>query len=599
MIHTALLAEARPIIRYFGLHQSETKPFKLFRSAQILLIVSGVGKESTQKAVKWVTDRFQLSSAINIGMAGCNDADMKIGTFFSVQGGPDTALRLPLHTSSIPLKINECEFSESILVDMEASHFISSLIHVLDTSNIHVLKVLSDHLSDTIPDRAFIDGLIENTLPQWTSLVDPYPEKISKVFSEPPSQNLLPDDKEAIRNAALTFRFSYQEIKNLVTMALDFVSWDEKPISQRFKRQFQSRENAWNAIRSVWEKSVNQIKTYKGFTGKSSRINIGAKEFIEIDRPGPGFGLCPVASQKTRCCNLRTLDAIEGCGFDCSYCSIRYFYNSEKVGFNRDFLDKLKAIELNPEKVYHIGTGQSSDSLMWGNRAGILDGLLDFAGENPNVILEFKTKSDNIPHLLHRKVPANVITTWSLNPQIIIDNEEHFTASLERRIQSARKLTAQGNLVGFHFHPMVFYDGWETDYGEIIKSLLSQFDPADVVMISLGTLTFIKPVLKKMREHPMRSRILQMPLEETGGKFSYPHVIKRKMFRHTYECFTPWHEKVFFYLCMEHPSLWSNVFGYDYDSNEEFETAMINSYMKKILSVRKPVPPLQSIPEGE
>ena len=153
---------------------------------------------------------------------------------------------------------------------------------------------------------------------------------------------------------------------------------------------------------------------------------------------------------------------------------------------------------------------------------------------------------------------------------------------LEQRIQSAQKITEQGSLVGFHFHPMVYYDCWEKEYEEIIQCLLSRFDSADVVMVSFRTLTFTKPVLKKMREHPAKSRILQMPLEEIGGKFSYPIEIKKKMFRHAYECFTPWHGKVFFYLCMEHPSLWSDVFGYDYHNNEAFETSMINSYREKI-----------------
>ena len=102
LIHTALFAEARPIIRHFCLQQSETKPFKLFCRARILLIVSGVGQELTQKALEWVTSRFQLSSAINIGMAGCNDASMEIGSLFAVRGGSEAAPYLPLYTSRVP-----------------------------------------------------------------------------------------------------------------------------------------------------------------------------------------------------------------------------------------------------------------------------------------------------------------------------------------------------------------------------------------------------------------------------------------------------------------------------------------------------------------
>ena len=116
---------------------------------------------------------------------------------------------------------------------------------------------------------------------------------------------------------------------------------------------------------------------------------------------------------------------------------------------------KLLNLNLDPRinKTYHIGTGQASDSLMFGNREGILDSLFEFARENPNVILEFKTKSDNISYFLENAVPKNILLTWSLNTPTIIQNEEHLTASLDKRINAARKMADKGIKVGFHFHP--------------------------------------------------------------------------------------------------------------------------------------------------
>ena len=80
----------------------------------------------------------------------------------------------------------------------------------------------------------------------------------------------------------------------------------------------------------------------------------------------------------------------------------------------------------------------------------------------------------------------------------------------------------------------------------------------------------------------MKSRILQMPLNEIGGKFSYPLDIKRDLFRFAYRKFSSWHDKVFFYLCMEEPSLWGDVFGRDFEDNEEFEASMIEAYFNKV-----------------
>jgi spore photoproduct lyase len=277
-----------------------------------------------------------------------------------------------------------------------------------------------------------------------------------------------------------------------------------------------------------------------------------------------------------------TLDAVQNCGFDCSYCSIQSFYHGDEIRFDRSFAAKLAALRLDPEKTYHIGTGQSSDSLMWGNREGVLDALIAFARRHPNLILELKTKSSNIGYLLRQELPANILCTWSMNTPSIITHEEHHTASLERRLRAARRMADQGVLVGFHFHPMVHYDRWREDYGEVFARLRDCFSPSEVAMVSLGTLTFIKPVMRQIRRRDFKTKILQMPLENADGKLSYPRARKIEMFRHAYRSLADWHPEVFFYLCMENQSLWEPVFGYYYGSNQAFEMTMKASYMAKI-----------------
>jgi len=231
---------------------------------------------------------------------------------------------------------------------------------------------------------------------------------------------------------------------------------------------------------------------------------------------------------------------------------------------------------------YHIGTGQSSDSLMWGDRYGTLSALNQFAKENPNIILEFKTKSDNIHFFLHNEIAKNIIVTWSLNPQTIIDNEEHLTASLSQRIEAAKKVAQKGILVGFHFHPMIEYENWQNEYAKIAQTLIENFDPNIVAMVSIGTLTFIKPVIKKIRQRDFQTKILQMPLQNSNGKLTYPKEIKLQLFKHLYNSFSPWHKDVFFYLCMEDHDLWKEVFGREYPTNESFELDMKLHYKAKI-----------------
>ncbi len=399
-------------------------------------------------------------------------------------------------------------------------------------------------------------------------------------------EKLPQDEQNTIDNIIKEYRLSFQEQKQLIDIAIDLHQWGEGNLeefwdeSKGIGKEGKHRKKAiFEHLKETYQKLRDQPTTYtkESKKHKPQRIKFSTKESDSL-----GFGLCPVASPKTRCCNLLTLDAVESCGFDCSYCSIQSFYNGNKIVFDKDFRRKLESIEIDPNQYYHIGTGQSSDSLMWGNREGVLDALVEFAQKYPNVILEFKTKSNNISYFLDKELPPNLLFTWSLNPQIIIDNEEHLTASLDERIKSAKTMADKGALVGFHFHPMIYIEGWQEEYGKVFKRLTDEFDPKSVALVSLGTLTFIKPVIKQIRERDFHSKILQIPMTSASGKYSYPLEIKQQMFKFAYDSLKAWHGEVFFYLCMEDHSLWKSVFGYEYPTNESFEMDMKLHYRKKV-----------------
>ena len=337
-------------------------------------------------------------------------------------------------------------------------------------------------------------------------------------------------------------------------------------------------------IEARWNREKEQGAGYADLrpSSYSSQEQVPGRKLIERPAPETILGSCPVASERTRCCNLMTLDAVVNCGYGCAYCTIQSFYDQGRIYFHHNLAEKLQQLRLDPAKTYHIGTGQSSDSLMWGNRGGLLDLLFDFAEAHPKVILELKTKSANIGYLLQRRPPRNVLVTWSLNSAVVADHEERGTASVPERLEAAQKIAQAGNLVGFHLHPMVPHQGWKEAYGDILDRLLSDFSPESVAMVSFGTLTYIKPVIRAIRERGEASQVLRMPLVESAGKYTYPDTTKIDLFRFAYQRLAPWHGKTFFYLCMEPAELWDPVFGFSYSDNNSFEEAMKQAYLQKI-----------------
>jgi spore photoproduct lyase len=423
------------------------------------------------------------------------------------------------------------------------------------------------------------------------TVFDDYLLKFEKIKAQTLFESLDDDERKALREIAIDNRFTLQELKKFVESAIDLTMWNEKSLTSRWAQWHEMSELggrefkkwAFNKItefqREITEKEIE-------YTRNEDYDRAYRKQKLKVLEDTSGikiFGKCPVYSEKTLCCNLYTIDAVKNCGFGCSYCSIQSMYTGDNILIDQRFGEKLDAIELDPTRRYHIGTGQSSDALMWGNTHGILDDMFRFARKWPNALVEFKTKSKNVDFFLSSDVPRNVVCSWSLNPDLIIQNEEHLTPSLPLRLSAAKSVVERGIKVGFHLHPMIIYKDWQKDYSALINELVREFHTDDVVFVSFGSLTFPKPVIQKIRRYGIKSKIHQMPMvPNPEGKLTYPDETKIRLFRHAHDAFGPWHDKVFFYLCMEEKKFWEPSLGDAFPDNEAFERSLLDSAWEKL-----------------
>ena len=385
---------------------------------------------------------------------------------------------------------------------------------------------------------------------------------------------------------------SFQQRRMLREQAQDLALWgipgmdirsmwpamDDKAGKNEIRRTFTDFMARMDAIRRT-PVDYGSFSPDYDFKGKGAHINT---DFLSPDRI-MGKCPCPRDGEQTRCCNLRTLDAVQQCAFACAYCSIQSFYSENEIRVLSDLKQHLEGMTLE-EGTWHIGTGQSSDSLLLGDDYGTLTALCSFAAKHPDVVVELKTKSSRTDWI-GMDIPRNIVSTWSLNARTPAEKEEHLAASPKARIAAAAKCAEAGHLVGFHIHPMVFFSGWEKEYQDLVMALCDRIDPKNAVMVGIGTLTFTKQNLRTLRESGRPTRVTQMPMVPIAGKFSYDLETKRKMFGHVYSCFPQdWKDKVFFYLCMEDPSLWEPCLGRSYSCNADFEADMKRHYLAKVRS---------------
>ena len=167
--------------------------------------------------------------------------------------------------------------------------------------------------------------------------------------------SLTEETRLFLETKALAHRFSFSQIQQLIIIAIDLQMWNALALELFWEEKGTSKET-FSSLQKRYESLKNGLKCYE-----QSPHNFQKESFHieEVEKTSLGLGSCPVASPKTRCCNLMTLDAVESCGFDCSYCSIQSFYKNNTITFDKHFAKKLENLPLEPSKTYHIGTGQS------------------------------------------------------------------------------------------------------------------------------------------------------------------------------------------------------------------------------------------------
>lgn len=286
------------------------------------------------------------------------------------------------------------------------------------------------------------------------------------------------------------------------------------------------------------------------------------KKIIYKINKGKFLTPCP-GTPKYVCCGYYVLAPVENCPFECSYCILNAYFKTRDIVVYVNIDDMIRELnEIKNKSIKRIGTGEFSDSLAISETRLYLAPLLDFFEENEDLFLELKTKSSYIPPIFLEKNYRNIIFSWSLNSSKITNFEEHNTSSIDERIEAAKKINQNGYRVSFHFDPIIYYDGWEKDYGETIKKIFENINKKDILWISLGTLRFI-PELKDIATtlYPESNIFYDEFIKAIDGKNRYFRKKRSYIYKEMLSMIKSYSPDTFVYLCMENEDVWQEVFG--------------------------------------
>ncbi len=233
-----------------------------------------------------------------------------------------------------------------------------------------------------------------------------------------------------------------------------------------------------------------------------------------------------------------------------------------------------------PGKVYRIGTGEFTDSLMMDQLTGIAGSIIRDIRDR-NTFIEFKTKSDNTGHLLDLDHGPGIVFAWSLNTVSNIALYEKDTATLDRRLEAASRASEAGYLLAFHFDPISYYHRCEDDYRHVVEQLFRKIDPSRVAWISLGGFRYspdFKDIIRKVFPDERLTTGEMFPGPD--GKFRYLKKKRIALYKMMRELILSYTGRPFIYLCMETGDVWESVFSRHYRKSDELEGDMARHLLK-------------------
>jgi len=293
-------------------------------------------------------------------------------------------------------------------------------------------------------------------------------------------------------------------------------------------------------------------------------VGEGKKLLLVTHQRGAFVKPCP-CTPKYIGCNYFIINTELNCPLDCSYCILQLYLNNPLITIYANTPELWRQLDdfmhKNRNRYFRIGTGELGDSLALDHLTNRSAELISHFAPYPNALLELKTKTVNIENILKHKPPQNIVIAWSLNSHKIAHEEEIGAPSVHERIQASRLVSKAGYRVGFHFDPIIHYEGWEGGYIEIIDDLLTHIEREQIAWISLGSLRFppsLKPVIQK--RFAQTKIIYEEFITGKDGKFRYPKPVRLRLFGRILDYLKKAGGKeIPVYFCMESGDVWREV----------------------------------------
>lgn len=265
-----------------------------------------------------------------------------------------------------------------------------------------------------------------------------------------------------------------------------------------------------------------------------------------------------------RCCPYYKLVPVSnGCPYSCTYCYLAFVYRKFapfiKININTEIMFRqIRKVLSDTAGNVSFNMGEMLDSLALDHITNLTTMLVPFFAGFKRAFLMLLTKSNNIDNLLTIEPSRQTVVSWSLNSQPMIEQYELGTASLDERIEAARKCQEHGYRIRFRIDPGILYPTWREGYIDLVQKALTVVKPEN---ITLGMLRLLPGHFHLVSDaYGDRARQLwdhHFVRGASDGKLRYPPKQRVEFYTFLIDAIRSFNKDVSISLCRETPEIWS------------------------------------------
>jgi spore photoproduct lyase len=293
----------------------------------------------------------------------------------------------------------------------------------------------------------------------------------------------------------------------------------------------------------------------------------GKRRMVVMRRRAPFLMGCPAGSREFACCGYLVLVLASNCPMDCSYCFLQEYVADNPAlqiyGNYADAFDELDRLARTSScRTLRIGTGELADSLAFDSITRIAREFVEWFARRPNLMLELKTKTNEIDSIIDVDSRGRTVISWTLSPEHVFASSEARTASPAERIAAARKVIENGYKVAFHLDPVVAYPEADADYSELLTNLFDVVGASSISFMSVGGLR-MTPGLRAIarRRFPEDAMLTGEDVLGADGRYRAITPLRMRLFSKIRERIARANPEMPIYLCMENPDAHRRVLG--------------------------------------